>query len=189
LQNNLFQQDKGGLSLKKLLFVVIIFFILTACQPVDTTLPNASKKPGDIYVKSESPDPIVGDYVTAGPLSYVVTNVEQQKYISINGVDRIAKKSFVIVNIGITNRSSKPIVAQPEMFRLVDDKGNISPPVVTWDQLLNNKGKGFFHRRIEPTDRTNATLLFDTSLEIGKVYLEVSGGPLSFQKATIKLLK
>jgi hypothetical protein len=173
--------------LKKCLFIVIIFFILTACQQVDTTLPNASKN--DTYVKSESPDPIVGDYVAAGPLSYVVTNVEQQKYITINGVDRFAKKSFLRVNISIINRSSKPIEAQPEMFHLVDDKGNISPPDVTWDQLLNNKGKGFFHRPIEPTDRTNALLLFDTSLELGKTYLEVSGGPLSFQKAIIRLLK
>jgi hypothetical protein len=168
-------------------FTVLLFVVLTACQPVDTTLPNASMKVN--YMKPDNPDPIAGDYVKARPFSIVVTDVQQKKQLTLNDISHKAKVAYLTVSIGIINQSSEPITIQPEMFRLVDDLGNTYHPDVTLDLLLNGSGQGFFHRPLKPMERKNVMLLFDTSVNVGQGYLEISGGPHTIKKAHIRLLK
>jgi hypothetical protein len=165
----------------------LIFLLITACQPVNTTLPNASVK--ENYVKPDSPDPIAGDYVKARPFSIVLTDVQQKKQLTLNGISHKAKVAYLTVSIGVINQGSKPVIIQPDMFRLVDDQGNSFEPDVSLDLLLNGKGKGFFHQPIKPMERKNVMLLFDTKVGINQGYLEITGGPQSVKKAHIRLLK
>jgi hypothetical protein len=140
------------------------------------------------YVKPDSPDPIGGDYVQARPFSIVLTDVQQKKQLTLNGISHQAKTAYLCVSIGITNQSSQPVQITPEMFRLIDDKGNTYDPDVKLDLLLNNKGEGFFHQKIDPMKRQNVMLLFDTAVGVGQGYLEISS-PQSMKKAHIRLLK
>lgn len=168
-------------------FAALLLVVLTACQPVDTTLPKASLK--ENYMKPDNPDPIAGDYVKATPFSIVVTDVQQKKQLTLNGINHKAKIAYLTVSIGITNQSSEPITIQPKMFRLVDDKGKIYHPDVKLDLLLNGNGKGFFHQPIKPMERKNVMILFDTSVNVGQGYLEISGDPHMIKKAHIRLLR
>jgi hypothetical protein len=173
--------------LKFSFFAVLLLVVLTACQPVDTTLPKASLK--ENYMKPDNPDPISGDYVKVSPFSIVATDVQQKKQITLNGISHKAKIAYLTVSIAITNQSSQPIMIQPSMFRLVDNKGKVYQPDVKLDLLLNNKGMGFFHHPLKPLERKNVMLVFDTSVNVGQGYLEISGDPHMIKKAYIRLLR
>ncbi|WP_028776313.1 DUF4352 domain-containing protein [Shimazuella kribbensis] len=173
--------------MKLRLIIGLIFLLLTACQPVNTTLPNAGVK--ENYVKPDSPDPIAGDYVKARPFSIVLTDVQQKKQLTLNGTSHKADIAYLTVSIGIINQSSQPVTIQPDMFRLIDDQGNVFEPDISLDLLLNGRGKGFFHQQIEPLERKNVMLIFDTKVGVNQGYLEITGGPQSIKKAHIRLLK
>ncbi|MCH5583783.1 DUF4352 domain-containing protein [Shimazuella sp. AN120528] len=168
-------------------FTALLLVVLTACQPVDTTLPKANMK--ENYMRPDSPDPIAGDYVKARPFSIVMTDIQQKKQLTLNGINHKAKIAYLMVSIGIINQSSEPIMIEPSMFRLVDDHGKTYQPDVSLDLLVNGSGEGFFHQKLEPLERKNVTLLFDTSLNINQGYLEITGGPHSIKKAHIRLLQ
>jgi hypothetical protein len=172
----------------KRLFIFLLFAgLLTACQPESVSLPDASMK--ENYIKPDSPDPIAGDYVTVRPFSVVLTDVQQKKQLTLHDINHKAKIAYLCVSIGITNKSRTAVTITPDMFRLVDDKGDVYAPDVKLDLLLNNNGKGFYHQKLKPLERQNVMLLFDTSVGVGQGYLEINGGKQSLKNAHIRLLK
>lgn len=165
----------------------LLLVVLTACQPVNTTLPSANMK--ENYLKPDSPDPIAGDYVKARPFSIVLADVQQKKQITLHGITHKPKTAYLLVSIGIINQSSEPVIIQPNQFRIVDDQGKTYKPDVTLDLLVNGNGKGFFHQPIKPLERKNVTLLFDTKVNVNQGYLEITGSSHSIKKAHIRLLR